>query len=62
MRFCSFRCKYSESNEAQHAACMAVNGVYCTILEEVIEKGSPCPVKPEHFPGDRDKNEDAPDE
>ena len=58
MKFCSFHCRHSDSSEAQHAACMAVNGIYCTILEEVIEKGRPCPVKPEDVPNDEEKGID----
>ena len=47
MKFCSFRCQHADNEQAQHAACLAVNGVYCTILQKVIEKGRPCPVEGE---------------
>ena len=52
MTFCSFQCPHSDSRRAQHAACQAVNGVYCTILKRIMEKGMPCPVPDEerHHP------------
>jgi len=43
--FCSFACPFSDTQQAQHAACLAVNGVYCSLLETVMEKGMPCPVR-----------------
>lgn len=42
--FCSFYCEFADNQKAQYAACLAVNGVYCVILNKVIEKGQPCPV------------------
>jgi hypothetical protein len=45
MEFCSFRCEKADNNKAQHAACLAVNGVFCGILGKVMEKGIPCPVE-----------------
>jgi hypothetical protein len=42
MKFCSFICEHADNDKAQHAACLAVNGVYCALLEKTIEKGSPC--------------------
>lgn len=47
MRFCSFLCEHADNNKAQHAACLAENGVYCSILEKVIDKGSPCAAEAE---------------
>jgi hypothetical protein len=44
MKFCSFSCPEADNARAQHAACLAVNGVYCRRLRRVIEKGAPCPV------------------
>ena len=43
--FCSFMCSFSDSAEAQHAACLAANGVYCRLIETVIDKGAPCRVR-----------------
>jgi hypothetical protein len=45
MKFCSFMCDRADNKKAQHAACLAVNGVFCGILGKVVEKGTPCPVK-----------------
>ncbi len=45
MKFCSFMCDWAENEKAQHAACLAVNGVFCGILLKVVEKGTPCPVE-----------------
>ena len=45
MKFCSFRCPQADNEKAQHAACLAVNGVYCSLLLQVVEKGSPCPAE-----------------
>ncbi len=45
MKFCSFMCDKADNKKAQHAACLAVNGVFCGILGKVVEKGTPCPVK-----------------
>jgi hypothetical protein len=45
MRFCSFGCPRAENDKAQHAACLAVNGVYCGELKKVVEKGTPCPLE-----------------
>ncbi|MBI5602217.1 MAG: hypothetical protein HY879_02585 [Deltaproteobacteria bacterium] len=45
MKFCSFRCEQADNEKAQHAACLAVNGVFCGILLRVVEKGAPCPVE-----------------
>jgi hypothetical protein len=44
MKFCSFTCPEADNARAQHAACLAVNGVYCGKLRLVVEKGAPCPV------------------
>ena len=44
MKFCSFNCDNADNEKAQHAACLAVNGVFCGILLQVVEKGAPCPV------------------
>ncbi|MCU0579811.1 MAG: hypothetical protein MUF69_09740 [Desulfobacterota bacterium] len=41
---CSFLCPEADNARAQHAACLAVNGVYCGKLRRVIEKGAPCPL------------------
>ncbi|MDP8256328.1 MAG: hypothetical protein P9M14_11315 [Candidatus Alcyoniella australis] len=43
--YCSFRCSFSDSGQAQHAACLAVNGVHCRLIEGVVEKGAPCRVR-----------------
>ncbi|NLH49192.1 MAG: hypothetical protein GX444_11395 [Myxococcales bacterium] len=43
--FCSFTCSFSDSGQAQHAACLAVNGIHCSLLADVVEKGSPCRVR-----------------
>ncbi|MBI5584984.1 MAG: hypothetical protein HY892_14325 [Deltaproteobacteria bacterium] len=45
MKFCSFLCPDADNTQAQHAACLAVNGVYCGRLRQVIEKGGPCPAE-----------------
>jgi hypothetical protein len=45
MQFCSFLCPQADNEKAQHAACLAVNGVFCGILLQVVEKGAPCPVE-----------------
>ncbi|MGC1404789.1 MAG: hypothetical protein WA974_17915 [Thermodesulfobacteriota bacterium] len=45
MKFCSFMCDRAENEKAQHAACLAVNGVFCGILLKVVEKGTPCQVE-----------------
>jgi hypothetical protein len=45
VKFCSFICDQADNRKAQHAACLAVNGVFCGILLQVIEKGIPCPVE-----------------
>ncbi len=45
MKFCSFLCDQADNKKAQHAACLAFNGVFCGILQQVIEKGTPCPVE-----------------
>jgi hypothetical protein len=38
-------CDRAENEKAQHAACLAVNGVFCGILLKVVEKGTPCQVE-----------------
>ena len=38
-------CDKADNKKAQHAACLAVNGVFCGILGKVVEKGIPCPVE-----------------
>jgi hypothetical protein len=43
-RFCSFLCPFSDSGRAQHAACLAVNGIHCSLLGKVVVKGTPCRV------------------
>jgi hypothetical protein len=45
MKFCSFGCDKADNKKAQHAACLAVNGVFCGVLGKVVEKGMPCPVE-----------------
>ncbi|MBI4764037.1 MAG: hypothetical protein HY787_05460 [Deltaproteobacteria bacterium] len=45
MKFCSFMCDQADNKKAQHAACLAFNGVYCGVLQRVIEKGTPCLVE-----------------
>jgi hypothetical protein len=45
MKFCSFLCPQADNEKAQHAGCLAVNGVFCRILLQVVEKGSPCPAE-----------------
>ncbi len=45
MKFCSFMCDKADNNKAQHAACLAVNGVFCGVLNKVVEKGMLCPVE-----------------
>ena len=45
MKFCSFRCPRADNEKAQHAGCLAVNGVFCSLLLQVVEKGSPCPAE-----------------
>lgn len=44
MKFCSFLCDKADNKKAQHAACLAVNGVFCGVLKKVVEKGMLCPV------------------
>ena len=44
LKCCSFLCPEADNTRAQHAACLAVNGVYCGKLRRVIEKGTPCPA------------------
>jgi hypothetical protein len=44
LKFCSFTCERADNDKAQHAACLAVNGVFCGILHRVVEKGMPCPA------------------
>lgn len=55
MQFCSFRCLHADNAKALHAACLAVNGVYCGLLGRVIEKGSLCPVKGQETPKGKEK-------
>jgi len=38
-------CDKADNEKAQHAACLAVNGVFCGVLRKVVEKGMPCPVE-----------------
>ena len=38
-------CDKADNKKAQHAACLAVNGVFCGVLGQVVEKGMPCPVE-----------------
>jgi hypothetical protein len=38
-------CDKADNGKAQHAACLAVNGVFCGTLQQVIEKGMPCPLE-----------------
>ena len=45
MKFCSFLCSQADNEKAQHAGCLAVNGVFCRLLLRVVEKGSPCPAE-----------------
>jgi hypothetical protein len=45
MKFCSFLCPQADNEKAQHAGCLAANGVFCRILLQVVEKGSPCPAE-----------------
>ncbi len=45
MKLCSFICDKADNKKAQHAACLAVNGVFCGLLGEVVEKGMLCPVE-----------------
>jgi hypothetical protein len=45
MKFCSFLCPQADNGKAQHAGCLAVNGVFCGILRQVVEKGTPCPAE-----------------
>jgi hypothetical protein len=45
MKFCSFGCPKAVNEKAQHAACLAVNGVFCGELKKVVEKGTPCPIE-----------------
>jgi hypothetical protein len=45
MKFCSFLCPRADNEKAQHAGCLAVNGVFCSHLLQMVEKGSPCPVE-----------------
>ncbi len=40
--WCSFGCPLADTSRSQHAACLAVNGVWCRALETPVEKGSPC--------------------
>lgn len=44
--FCSFTCPFADNDRAQHAACLAVNGVWCLGLDRPVEKGTPCRFKP----------------
>jgi hypothetical protein len=55
MKFCSFLCDRAVNEKAQHAACLAVNGVFCGILGKVVEKGLPCPVETDPKGGIRSK-------
>ena len=45
MKFCSFLCPRADNGKAQHAGCLTVNGVFCSLLLQVVEKGSPCPAE-----------------
>jgi hypothetical protein len=45
MKICSFLCPQADNEKAQHAGCLAVNGVFCRILQKVVEKGSLCPAE-----------------
>ena len=45
MTFCSFLCPRADNKKAQHAGCLAVNGVFCSLLLRVVEKGSACPAE-----------------
>ena len=47
MKFCSFTCPKARNEKAQHAACLAVNGVFCGDLKKIVEKGTPCPMEEE---------------
>jgi hypothetical protein len=38
-------CDKADNKKAQHAACLAVNGVFCGLLGKVVEKGMPCPFE-----------------
>jgi len=38
-------CDKADNKKAQHAACLAVNGVFCGLLGKVIEKGMLCPFE-----------------
>jgi hypothetical protein len=38
-------CDKADNNKAQHAACLAVNGVFCGLLGKVVEKGMLCPFE-----------------
>jgi hypothetical protein len=37
-------CEKADNSKAQHAACLAFNGVFCGVLQQVIEKGTLCSV------------------
>ena len=50
MKFCSFLCPQADNEKAQHAGCLAVNGVFCRNLLRVVEKGSPCPAEDRQAP------------
>jgi hypothetical protein len=43
-------CNQADNGKAQHAACLAVNGVFCGTLQQVIEKGMPCPLEKHQKP------------
>jgi len=38
-------CNKADNKKAQHAACLAVNGVFCGLLGKVVEKGMLCPFE-----------------
>ena len=44
MRVCSYTCEASDSSKAQHKACHTGNGVYCCILNRIVDKCAECPV------------------
>ncbi|MFH1445547.1 MAG: hypothetical protein ABIF08_03645 [Nanoarchaeota archaeon] len=49
MRFCSYSCKASDSDKAQEMACHTENGVYCSVLDRIVNKSAICPVDEERF-------------
>jgi hypothetical protein len=49
-------CDKADNGKAQYASCLAVNGVFCGTLQQVIEKGTPCLLEEQKKPSATAKN------